>query len=190
MRPERKLPSIDTFLMVSIVFLLLVFFLMFSLTNTHNSRPQLRLHAISQGEQLVDISSLKPRNVLKLYINKDNHLLINGEDIPVEQLREIAKEFIDNPDNEASKPEKKEISVSYFGPMLVTINHAIYLQYSKDATYGTYIAVRKELKSAYDDLRNELAKKKWQKHFVNLSKDERSAIRQIYPQRITESVFK
>ena len=56
-----------------------------------------------------------------------------------------------------------------------------------DTKYGTYIAVQNELVAAINELREELAKSKFQKAFIDLDKEQQDAIRDIYPSRISEA---
>lgn len=49
------------------------------------------------------------------------------------------------------------------------------------------MAVQNELVAAYNELRDELAQEKWQKNYVELDQEQQDAIRDIYPQRISEA---
>lgn len=48
---------------------------------------------------------VKERNVLQVRINKDDQLMVGGEWFDIKQLRERAKEFIANPNNDENMPE-------------------------------------------------------------------------------------
>lgn len=133
---------------------------------------------------------LKSRNMLDVYLNKKDQLIVDGNYTTIDQLRDIAKNFIDNPDNERRKPEKIEMDVPYFGPILVTSKHIISLRNDRGSSYQAYIFVQDELVGAYNDLRDKLSQKKWQKKYANLTKDEQKAILLIYPQRISEVILK
>ena len=84
-------------------------------------------------------------------------------------------------------PEKVTMNVPYFGTVQVTKNHVISLRCDRGSSYKEYVAVQNELVAAYNELRNELAQEKWQKNYADLSEDQQSAIREIYPQRISEA---
>ena len=50
-----------------------------------------------------------------------------------------------------------------------------------------YIDVQNELVAAYNELRDELAQEKWQKNYLDLDEEQQKAIRDIYPQKISEA---
>ena len=107
--------------------------------------------------------------------------------INVEQLRDKAKEFIANPYNDDKLPEKVAVDVPFFGTQMVTKFHVISLRCDRGTSYKAYIAVQNELVAAYNELRNELAQSKWQKNFADLNEEQQEAIREIYPQVISEA---
>jgi hypothetical protein len=47
--------------------------------------------------------------------------------------------------------------------------------------------VQNELVAAYNELRDELATEKWGKKYDELDEDQQKAIREIYPQKISEA---
>ena len=44
-----------------------------------------------------------------------------------------------------------------------------------------------ELQAAYNELRDELARKKWSTSYKDLDEERQKAIKEIYPQRISEA---
>ena len=50
-----------------------------------------------------------------------------------------------------------------------------------------YFQVQNELVAAYNELRNELSKQKFGREFQNLKDEEKLAIKQYYPQKISEA---
>ena len=107
--------------------------------------------------------------------------------VSVEQLRAKAKEFIANPYNDEKLPEKVAKEVPFFGTQMVTKFHVISLRCDRGTSYKAYIAVQNELVAAYNELRNELAQSKWQKNYADLNEEQQEAIREIYPQVISEA---
>ena len=99
----------------------------------------------------------------------------------------MTKEFLANPYDEEELPEKEPIDIPYFGEVMVTKNAVISLRNDNDTKYGTYIAVQNELVAAINELREELAKKQFGKSYNDLDDDQQSAIRKIYPQKISEA---
>lgn len=119
-------------------------------------------------------------------VNRDNQLLVENEYARIENLRDMAKEFMANPRNEEHLPEKEEKHVPYFGDVMVT-KGVISLRNDMDTQYGTYIAVQNELVAAINELRDELAKIQFGKAFNDLDKEQQDAVREIYPSRISEA---
>lgn len=61
------------------------------------------------------------------------------------------------------------------------------MQNDRGSSYQAYISVQNELVAAYNELRNELALQKWQRPYEELNDEQQKAIREIYPQRISEA---
>lgn len=102
------------------------------------------------------------------------------------EIRDKAKEFMANPNNADNLPEKEIKEVAFFGPTEIS-KGVISLQNDLGTQYGTYLAVQNELVGAINDLRNELALSKFNKRFDLLTKEEQDAVREVYPQRISEA---
>ena len=110
-------------------------------------------------------------------------------------MRTAAKEFIENPDNKSTLPERVLTEVEYFGLWPVTKYHVISLQNDKGTSYETYMAVQNELTAAYNELRNELSLKKFGTKYDDLSRGDdfededprKNAIDEIYPLKVSEA---
>ena len=107
--------------------------------------------------------------------------------ITTDQLRAKAKEFIANPYNDDSKPEKYSKDIPFFGNMMITEKHVISVQNDVGTSYQAYIDVQNVLGAAYNELRNELGKAKFGKLYNECNEDEQKAIREYYPQKISEA---
>ncbi len=104
-----------------------------------------------------------------------------------DQLRAKAKEFIANPYNEDTKPEKMSKECSFLRYSMVTEDHVISLRCDRGSSYKAYMSVQNELVAAYNELRDELAQEKWQKNYMELDEEQQNAIREIYSQKISEA---
>lgn len=182
---KRKVPDINSSSTADIAFLLLIFFLITTSMDTDRGLAR-RLPEPPKKDQ-VEPDKIKERNVLQVYLNKDDQLMCGNEYIRVEDLRGKAKEFIQNAGNEDNKPEKIQVNVEFFGPMQVTEKHVISLQNDRGSSYQAYISVQNELVAAYNELRDQLANEKWQLTYSELNGEQQKAIRDIYPQRISEA---
>ena len=183
---KRKVPDINSSSTADIAFLLLIFFLITTSMDTDRGLAR-RLPEPPQDEQKKEDIKLKERNVLPIFLNFQDALMVGNDYLNVEQLRERAKEFIANPNNEETLPEKVTEEVEFFGSVQITKKHVISLRCDRGSSYKAYIAVQNELVAAYNELRNELAQEKWGKNYVDLDEDQQKAVRQIYPQVISEA---
>lgn len=183
---NRKVPDINSSSTADIAFLLLIFFLITTSMDTDSglARQLPPPPEPDQEEQDIDI---KERNILIVLLNAQNQLMVGGELLDITQLNERAKEFIQNPQNKATLPEKTEIEVPYFGKVVTTANHVISLMNDRGTSYQAYIDVQNELVRAYNELRDDIALSKWHVRYEELNEDQKSAIREIYPQRISEA---
>lgn len=131
--------------MADIAFLLLIFFLV---TTTIAEDKGIMVKLPPWSEEEPDITKLKTRNVFSVLVNAQNQLLVRGEPTRISELKDRAKEFIANPrkrEDLAEKPTKAIIS----------------LKNDRGTNYKTYLEVYNELKAAYNELWDELSRKKY-----------------------------
>ncbi|MDX9881275.1 MAG: biopolymer transporter ExbD [Prolixibacteraceae bacterium] len=182
----RKLPEIPSASLADIAFMILIFFLVTATMDTDMGLER-RLPPMPPPDQKDDDTPpIKERNVFVVLVNAQNQLLVEGEWTKIEDLREKAKEFMANPNDDPNLPEKTVKEVPFFGPVPIT-KGVISLQNHVGTQYGTYIAVQSELVGAINDLRNELAETKFGKPFNKLTEDQKDAIQEIYPSKISEA---
>lgn len=181
----RKPPEIPSASLADIAFLLLIFFLV-STTMATDRGLERRLPPIAPEDQNDDAPPIKERNVFIVLVNKDNQLLVEGEWMQIGELRDKAKEFMENPNDNPNLPEKEIKEVDFFGEVPVS-KGVISLQNDLGTQYGTYLAVQNELVAAINELREELARSKFGDTLEKLTTEQQDAVREIYPQRISEA---
>ena len=140
-----------------------------------------------EDEKNENTDKIKERNILQVYLNKDDALMCGNDYIGVDQLRQKAKEFIANINNAENMPEKTQKNVDFFGTTLVNDKHVISLQNDRGSSYQAYISVQNELVAAYNELRDELAQEKFGVTYAELNDAQQKAVREVYPQRISEA---
>ena len=185
-KKKRSTPEINSSSTADMAFLLLIFFLITTSMDTDRGLAR-RLPEPPQENQKKEDKDIKERNILQVFVNFNDQLMCGADYINVEQLRDKAKEFIANPYNDDKLPEKVAKEVPFFGTQMVTKYHVISLRCDRGTSYKAYIAVQNELVAAYNELRNELAQSKWQKNYADLNEEQQEAIREIYPQVISEA---
>ena len=186
-RNKRKVPAMNATSSADIAFMLLIFFLITTSMDTDKGLAR-RLPPPVPKDQLEQDIKINKRNLFTVNINSFGQILIGGtEEVTLKQLKDRAKEFIDNPTNAENLPEKTEEDVPYFGKVLVNNKHVISLQNDRMTNYQAYISVQNELAKAYNELRDDLARKKFGKTFQELDEDQQKAVIKIYPQKISEA---
>lgn len=142
---DRMSNEINAGSMADIAFLLLIFFLV---TTTIAEDKGILVKLPPWSDEEPDITQLKTRNVYSVLVNAQNMLLVRGEEMDIEQLREKTIEFIANPQRRedlAEAPNKAIIS----------------LKNDRGTSYATYLEVYNELKAAYYELWDDLSRRKF-----------------------------
>lgn len=187
MGKKRKMPGLNTSSTADISFMLLIFFLVTTSMDTDQGLGR-TLPKPPEDETLKNEIKVKERNILYIRINKDNQLMIGENDIvQVDELTEIAKEFIENPTNDPNKPEKKLKNIKLIGQRMVTENHVISVQTDRGTSYWIYFEVQDKLVQAYNELRDKLSKDEFGYKYEFLTAEQQEAIREVYPMKISEA---
>jgi len=187
MGKKRKMPGLNTSSTADISFMLLIFFLVTTSMDTDQGLGRTLPKPPEENQENNEIK-VKERNILNVRINKDNYLLIGDDYCTVQDVKERAKEFIANKDNNPNLPELKPKKIAGLGKtMMITENHVISVQTDRGTDYGVYFVVQDALVAAYNELRDELAKEEFGCKYEFLDEDRQKAIREVYPQKISEA---
>ncbi len=200
-KKKRKVPNLNSSSMADVSFLLLTFFLMTSSMDTDSGLAR-QLPPPPQSEEQLKMD-IQRRNLMVVLVNYQNQIMVRtqagdewynsiaemegrGGKVP---LKEKVKEFVLNPNN---RPDLPELIEKDFGPpigkVLVTADsHVISLQNDATTSYKAYIAVQNELVKAYNELREEAARKYFGKSYKELLPEQQEQIKNMYPQRISEA---
>ena len=185
-RNKRKVPEINSSSMADIAFLLLIFFLVTTSMSTSTGLSR-RLPPPLQPDQVIPPVDVNKRNIFVVKVNSQNQLMVQGELMELQDLRQKAKEFIKNENDDPHLPVRTEENIPLLGTMSITKDHVISLQNDVDTQYQAYINVQNELVAAYNELRNELGKEKFGANFDELNEDQQKAVQSVYPQKISEA---
>ena len=157
--------------MADIAFLLLIFFLV---TTTIAEDKGVLVKLPPWSNEPPENLKMNTRNVYSVLVNADNQLLVRGEPMKVEDLKDNTKLFIRNPRKEEDKAEDPKKAI-------------ISLKNDRGTKYRTFLTVYNELKAAYTELRNEESEKRYGKQYDRLTKDQRKLIRNEIPLVISEA---
>nr|WP_321411753.1 biopolymer transporter ExbD [uncultured Carboxylicivirga sp.] len=180
----RETQEVNAGSMADIAFLLLIFFLVATTMDTDTGIGTLL--PPYQEEPDPTNQAKNDRNVFEVLVNADNQLMVEKQLMDISQLTEATKKFILNPENDPKLSEKEIKTITFFGPSEVS-KGVISLQTANDTQYQTYLTVQNEILRAFNELRNDLAKNKFGKEYSKLKKEEKDAVREIYPKLISEA---
>ncbi|MDR1610907.1 MAG: biopolymer transporter ExbD [Candidatus Symbiothrix sp.] len=184
-RFKRSISPFNATSSADIAFILLLFFLLSGSLSSKTGIYRQLLPDTSEAKLKKKID-IEKRNFVTFSIDENNTVFMEDEPVKLYEIRDIAKKFIANPENSDYLPEKQEIEIPELGLVSVTPHAVINFEISRKTSYQTYISVLGELSAAYDDLRNELANERFDKSFERLTEEQRTAIREAYPLRISE----
>lgn len=199
-KTTREVPSLNASSMADISFLLLTFFLLVSNMDVDSGLAR-RLPPPPQTEEQTTVD-VQRRNLLVVLVNAQNETMVqnqqgsewysNSDELrgagSKVALKDKVKEFVLNTSNSEQLPELTEED---FGPPIgivpVTDQHVISIQNDATTSYKTYIAVQNEVVRAYNELREEGARKYFNTSYDELTDDQQRQINDLYPQRISEA---
>mgnify|MGYP001133967367 CR=1 FL=1 len=196
-KKTKKVPDVNSSSMADIAFLLLIFFLVTSSMDTDSGLAR-RLPPPPQDEEQLSEMKVQRRNLMQVLVNSMDQTMVGDEQYEnlnqlqgktgKQSLKDKVKEFVINPNNSDDLPELFEED---FGPpvgkLRVTKDHVVSLQNDNTTSYKAYLAVQNELVKAYNELREEAAKRYYNKPYEELLIDEKDLINKVYPQRISEA---
>jgi len=181
----RQIPEINTGSMADISFLLVTFFLLTSSIDTDQGITRKLPPPLDPKNPPPDIN-IKERNVLKVLVSKSDALLVQGKFINIRELKETAKMFLSNPQNQSDLPEMEEREIPGLGRIKVS-KGVISLKNDRGTSYQTYIQVQNELAAAISELRDQLARQKFGSKFSDLSPEQSDAVSKAVPVAISEA---
>ena len=190
---KRKVQEINAGSMADIAFLLLIFFLVATTMNTDTGLARM-LPPIPPEDQKQEEIKVKERNLFLVLINGSGQIMAGQpgkqEFIELRQLKEKTKEFILNPYDLETMPEKKdeEIELPDGSKWTYAVSQGVVsLQTTRDTNYQAYIMVQNELTRAFNEVRDEVSMRKFGSKFADLNEAERKVITTAVPNKISEA---
>ena len=177
----RKTPEINASSMADVAFLLLIFFLVATTMDIDSGLNRVLPPWSEKQSEAPDIKDL-----MLVHVNKYDQIAVQGELVQVVQLKDRAKEWVLNRENDKNLPEKKDENIELIGKYAVS-QGVISLQNDRGTSYEMYIKVQNELTRAFNEIRDELAKANFGRTFEDLEKAQQDAIAKAVPMKISEA---
>ncbi len=190
-KAKKKVPGLNTSSTADISFMLLIFFLITTSMDTDMGLAR-RLPQPPEDEEIKQEMKIKERNLMEVRLNAAGQLWIkDGTSSSYVQdpneLRVRAKQFIKNETNNPNLPELHPKNIEGIGTVAVTDKHVISVQTDRGTPYDIYFFVQNELVAVYNELRDDASKRYFHHTYAALDEDQKAAIRQYYPQNISEA---
>ncbi|MCL2561024.1 MAG: biopolymer transporter ExbD [Rikenellaceae bacterium] len=184
MANKRDLPPINAGALADISFLLLIFFLV--TTTMVSDRGLSRI--LPPWEEEKNEMDVKERNVLSVFINLRNEIMVGGERMELTELKDRAKIFIQNRYDDPNLPEKEITEIELIGEFPVSSGIVSVLS-DRGTSYGMYIAVQNELTRAFNEIRDEVSFRFFGRPYTDpgLTNAQRIAVQQAVPLKISEA---
>jgi Biopolymer transport protein ExbD/TolR. len=182
---KKEVQEINAGSMADISFLLLIFWLT-TTTMDVDKGIQRRLPPMPEEDQKEMDVKVNRRNIIQVKISKSDRVFAGSQPVDISQVKDKIIEFILNPTNSESLPERKMTDIQGFGQYPVS-QGVVSLQNDRGTSYNTYILVQNEIIKAYDEIRDEFAMKNYGKKYSLLDEDKQEIVRKAIPQTISEA---
>ncbi|MBR9861218.1 biopolymer transporter ExbD [bacterium] len=171
-RSGRGIPEINAGSMADIAFLLLVFFLV---TTTMDIPTGLQVTLPPITDVPPPDTKQRKRNVLEVLVNANDQLLVEGELMRIEKLKD---KTIQHLTNEGKDPN---LAVS-------STDAIVSLKNDRGTSYDMYVRVYNELSAAYSEVRDEYSIRKFGVPLDKLrSEDQAKEVTDKYPKKLSEA---
>jgi hypothetical protein len=146
-----------------------------------------------ENQQQEDIK-VKERNLFLVLISGNGAIMAgtptDQQIIDLRELKTKAQEFVLNPMDTEDLPEKEdtEIELPDGSKWVYPVSQGVIsLQTTRDTGYQAYIQVQNELTRAFNEIRDEVAEKKFGSKFADLTEEQRAAVAKAVPLKISEA---
>ena len=182
---KRNAEGINASSSADIAFLLLIFWLT---TTTMNSDKglQRRLPPMPDENQKQEDIKVNRRNIIQVKINAADRVIAGGQILEIDQIKDKIVEFVTNPLNLETLPEKEMKDIEGFGQYAVS-KGVVSLQNDRGTSYNSYLQVQNELVKAFNEIRDDFAVKNYGKKYNALDEDKQKIVRDAIPQNISEA---
>ena len=159
--------------MADIAFLLLIFFLV---TTTIDADKGIYMQLPPKLDENVDPPEIRQRNLLNVLVAADGNVLVDNELTQISQIRDLVIRHVRNNGQNPDLSESPDKAVVSF-------------KTERGLPYETYIEVLDELKSAYNDIRDDAAQQlagvDYGVYRTRLGEDDVDEVAEQYPVKLS-----
>lgn len=182
---KRSVDGINASSMADIAFLLLIFWL--TTTTMNNDKGlQRRLPPMPDENQQQEDAKVNRRNIIQVKINAADRIIAGGQIMDISEIKDKIVEFVTNPMNLETLPEKEMKDIEGYGQYAVS-KGVVSLQNDRGTSYNSYLQVQNELVKAFNEIRDDFAVKNYGKKYNALDEDKQKIVREAVPQNISEA---
>lgn len=172
-RRTKADPEIPSSAMADIAFLLLIFFLV---TTTINADKGIYMQLPPKFDENNPPPDINQRNLLNILVADDGNVLVDNEVMSVAQIRQTVIRHVTNNGQDPNFSVSPDMAVVSF-------------KTRRGLPYATYIDVLDEIKSAYNDIRNQAARQQFSTDYgtyrARLGDEDVDVIAETYPVKIS-----
>lgn len=170
-KQKRDGAEINGSSMADIAFLLLIFFLV---TTTINVDTGIGMVLPPPLDPEAKPPPIRERNLMNILVNAQGLVLMDGQPVSINEVKDKLIEFIDNPTN------NEELAVS---PETAIVS----LKTQRETPYNIYIDMLDEVMSAYKELRNAASRANYGVEYAKLRENssQQDQIKNMYPKKIS-----
>ena len=181
---RRQRPEVNAGSMADIAFLLLIFFLVTAMIPRDKGISR-KLPSICPPGQNCN-AEVSQRNTLEIFVNSEDKLLVENEQVSISKLKHLVKEFLDNNGNQTCDYcTGASLQTSSEHPEKAVIS----LKNDMQTTYNFYIEIQDEITKAYFELRSKYAVSRFNKQPDELTEEELKEVRKAYPVLLSEAGY-
>ena len=190
---KRKVPEVNSSSQADIAFSLLIFFLVATTMNVDTGLVRVLPPMPEENVEQKEVE-VKERNLYLVFVNGSGSIMAGlegkAEMVDIRNLTNLAKEFVLNPYDDPNFPEKvdKEIDMPDGSKWVYPVSEGVIsLQTANETPYQVYIMVQNELTRAFNEIRDEVANRKFGADFSELTEEQRKVITTAVPLKVSEA---
>lgn len=161
-RKKLRDAEIPTASQADLAFLLLLFFLVSTVIDIDTGLG-LTLPEYIPPEEQVEVK-IDPDRMAAVLVNENGDVLINGQVVPVFQIKDMLKTRIASKNN---LPKNKKMIVS--------------LKTDRKTIYNVYIAALDQIKMAFFEVRDEYSNSQYGMKFADLDQEKQGIVKEVVP---------